>query len=101
MTPGFSQPGPASVRSSAWLGSVGLERRAESGESRGLVGVGGLRQRGSARFAPYYKAQWYDEKQLAWRDVQRQFTTPDEARATFKKGKWRVMEITMTGRHPL
>ena len=80
---------------------TGLEPSVARRESRGLVGVGGLRQRGSARFAPYYKAQWYDEKQLAWSDVQKQFATPDDARAAFKKGKWRVMEITMTGRHPL
>ena len=60
-----------------------------------------MRTQGSCRFAPYYKAQWFDEKQLAWRDVQKQFATPDEARSAFDKGKWRVMEITMTGRKPL
>jgi hypothetical protein len=60
-----------------------------------------MRTQGSCRFAPYYKAQWFDEKQLAWRDVQKQFATPEEARAAFGKGKWRVMEITMTGRKPL
>ena len=60
-----------------------------------------MRTQSSCRFAPYYKAQWYDEKQLAWRDVQKQFATPDEARAAFGKGKWRVMEITEKGRNPL
>ena len=56
------------------------------------------RTQGSCRFAPYYKAQWYDETTLAWRDVQKQFTTPEDARKAFGKGKWRVMEITMSGR---
>ena len=60
-----------------------------------------MRTQGSCRFAPYYKAQWFDEKQLAWRDVQKQFATPDEARSAFGKGKWRVMEITEKGRNPL
>jgi hypothetical protein len=60
-----------------------------------------MRTKGSCRFEPYYKAQRFDEKQLAWRDVQKQFATHDEARAAFGKGKWRVMEITMNGRRPL
>lgn len=59
-----------------------------------------MRTKNSCRFAPYYKAQWYDETQLAWRDVQKQFTTPEDARKAFGNGKWRVMEITMQGRQP-
>jgi len=60
-----------------------------------------MRRKNSCRFAPYYKAQWYDEKQLAWRDVQKQFPSADDARKAFGNGKWRVMEITMNGRKPL
>jgi hypothetical protein len=64
--------------------------------------LSGVRQPGSVRFAPYYKAQWYDDTWLAWRDVQRQYATADEARAAFLAGRrCRVMEIRMTGRAPL
>jgi hypothetical protein len=45
---GAATAGSSAVRSGAWLGSVGLERRVEPGESSGLVGVGGVR--------PYYAA---------------------------------------------
>ena len=70
-----------------------------------------MRTQSSCRFEPYYKAQFYDVKQLAWRDIQRQFSTPDEARAifgaasnprdSFSAEMWRVMEVTMNGRKPL
>ena len=60
-----------------------------------------MRRKNSCRFAPYYKAQWYDETTLAWRDLQKQFSTPEQAIAAFGKGKWRVMEITEKGRNPL
>jgi hypothetical protein len=28
------------------------------------------RKPGSARFAPYYKVQWWDARNLAWHDIQ-------------------------------
>jgi hypothetical protein len=61
-----------------------------------------MRTAGSARFEPYFKAQWFDSISLAWKDVQRAHPTEAEARATFTPDKqWRVMRITPTGRHPL
>lgn len=58
------------------------------------------RARGSCRFAPYYKAQWYDEATLAWRDVAKRFETPNKARARFDdKHLWRIMEVSMSGRN--
>ncbi len=60
------------------------------------------RTRASVRFDPYYKAQWYDGRQLAWRDVQRRFPTIEKAREAFPDGvACRVMEITMDGRSPV
>lgn len=57
------------------------------------------RTRASVRFDPYYKAQWYDGRQLAWRDVQRRFMTIEKAREAFPPGvACRVMEIRMDGR---
>lgn len=51
---------------------------------------------------PYYKVQHWDPVTIAWRDVQRSFTTPDLA---FKHGhtvhprvEVRVMTITRKGR---
>ena len=61
-----------------------------------------MRTPGSARFAPYYKAQWFDGRGLCWRDVQKACTTPADAEALFTPNKeWRVIEITMQGRRPL
>lgn len=57
---------------------------------------------GSCRFSPYYKAQWYDDKTMAWRDVSKRFETEAGARELFnEKHKWRVMKITMNGRSAL
>lgn len=57
------------------------------------------RTKSSCRFAPYYKAQWYDEKALAWRDIPERFSTIAEARARFnERHKWRAMEVSMSGR---
>jgi len=52
---------------------------------------------------PYYKVQWYDTLSRVWRDVQRRFKTPREARGYYKNksGKWRVMEVKRSGRNPL
>ena len=60
------------------------------------------RERGSARFAPYYKVQWFDDRTMAWRDVQRQHATEDAARRAFVDGRrCRVMAVTEAGRAPL
>lgn len=60
------------------------------------------RRRGSARFAPYYKVQWYDPRSLVWRDIQQAHPSPAAAVAAFLPGRnCRVMEITMHGRAPL
>ena len=52
---------------------------------------------------PYYKVQYWDSKVLAWHDIQKLFSTESQAR---KYGialdvKYRVMEITRTGRKPV
>jgi hypothetical protein len=69
-----------------------------------------MRQRGSVRFAPYYKLQWWDERALAWHDVQRAFSAPGaataaigtpEAPAPARAQRWRLMEISERGRAPL
>ena len=62
----------------------------------------GKRKAGSARFAAYYKVQWFDDANLAWVDIQRSFATEEAARAAFPAGKrCRLMEVTPTGRRPL
>jgi len=52
---------------------------------------------------PYYKVQWYDFDTRAWRDIQKRFGTPGQAKRFCKNElrRWRVMEITRNGRHPL
>ena len=61
-----------------------------------------MRTRGSVRFDPYYKVQWFDERAMAWRDIQRAHPTEQDAIGAFECGKrCRVMQITMQGRHPL
>jgi hypothetical protein len=60
------------------------------------------RRRGSVRFAPYYKAQFYRPLDFSWQDVQQQFPTADEARAAFPPGKrCRLMLVTERGRTPV
>jgi hypothetical protein len=61
-----------------------------------------MRTKGSARFSPYYKLQWWDERSAVWVDVQKAHATPEAARAAYRPGvQCRVMEITEHGRRPL
>lgn len=60
------------------------------------------RKHGSARFSPYYKAQFYDPRDFCWRDVQVRFPTMPAARTAFTDGyRWRIMRIDMQGRVPV
>lgn len=66
------------------------------------------RTHGSVRYDPYYKVQWWEERSLAWRDVQRAYTTEEEARATIPavmaaegSPRCRLMLITPAGRRPV
>ena len=60
-----------------------------------------MRKRGSCRFEPYFKIQWYDQAAMAWRDVQKAHPTEQAARAALPaEGKARVMRIAMDGRTP-
>lgn len=60
------------------------------------------RQRGSVRFDPYYKVQWFDAQAMAWRDIQQSHQTIESATAAFLPGRvCRVMRITPHGRTPL
>jgi hypothetical protein len=59
------------------------------------------RTRGSVRFAPYYKLQWFDPRTLSWRDVPRAFPSAGEALAYTGPDRTvqrRVMEVTPEGR---
>jgi hypothetical protein len=60
------------------------------------------RRAGSARFSTYYKVQFYDARNCAWHDVQKQYPTPVAAAAAYPAGKpCRTMEVTLQGRRPL
>ena len=62
----------------------------------------GMRTKGSARFAPYYKVQWYDAGSAAWIDIQKAHATPAAAQAACPTGKTcRVVEIAERSRRPL
>ena len=62
----------------------------------------GMRTRGSARFAPYYKVQEFDLRSAVWIDVQKAHATLEAARAACRPGvRCRIMEITERGRRPL
>ena len=61
-------------------------------------------ERRRAGYFPYYKLQWWDETINAWRDIQRRYTSLQEAlnksdhlRPLFV----RVMVVERSGRHPL
>ena len=60
------------------------------------------RTKSSSRFDPYYKLQWYDEISFAWKDIQKAYVTPEDARKSMHDGKtWRIMEVTEAGRNEL
>jgi hypothetical protein len=61
-----------------------------------------MRTKGSCRFAPYYKVEWYDATALCWRVIQKAFSTEEQARAAFLwDKKCRVQEVTEKGRNIL
>ena len=61
-----------------------------------------MRTKGSCRFAAYYKVQYYEDSQLAWKDIQKTHPTEKEAQTNFIAGKkCRVIEVTEKGRKPL
>jgi hypothetical protein len=56
----------------------------------------------SVRFDPYYKVQTWNETDLCWRDVQKQFPTAGAAEAAFPRGvRCRIMAVDEKGRRPL
>jgi len=60
------------------------------------------RRAGSARFSNYFKVQFWDARNCAWADIQKQHPTAEAARAACPAGKrCRVMEVTPAGRRPL
>ena len=61
-----------------------------------------MRRRGSTRFEPYYKVQWYDGQAMAWRDIQK--AHPDKASALAAlpaEKEARIMRVAMDGRVPV
>lgn len=63
------------------------------------------RQRGSVRFDPYCKVQWWDSTSLAWRDIQLAMPEADaleiaEELIPAEAPKWRLMHISEEGRRP-
>jgi hypothetical protein len=60
------------------------------------------RRAGSARFDTYYKVQYWDPRNCAWADIQKQHPTPEAAAAAYIAGRQcRTMEVTAAGRRPL
>lgn len=61
-----------------------------------------MRTKGSCRFEPYFKVQWYDAASMCWRDVQKAHESQSLAVSAFIPGKQcRVMKVMETGREPL
>ena len=55
----------------------------------------------SVRFDPYYKVQAWDDRLLAWIDVQMAFPTADDAMASVTaSGRFRLMVVFPGGRRP-
>jgi hypothetical protein len=60
------------------------------------------RQRGSARFATYYKVQVFSDRNCCWDDIQRAYGTAEAARSAYPPGqRCRVVEVTPQGRQPI
>jgi hypothetical protein len=64
-----------------------------------------MRESSSVKFETYYKIQRWEARSLAWKDIQRSYSSVDDAEESAPAGErdtdWRIMEITETGRHPL
>lgn len=57
-----------------------------------------MRTKGSCRFEPYYKLEFYDPKIGAWRVIQKSFVSFDAAKQAMPQGKQsRVMRFTESG----
>jgi hypothetical protein len=58
-----------------------------------------MRTKGSCRFAPYFKVEWYDPIALCWRVIQKAHPTEQEARDAMPKNKQcRIQKVTETER---
>lgn len=64
--------------------------------------VGMARRTGSSvRFDPYWKVQWWEERSLAWRDVQHAYPSEAEALEHLVAGqRCRLMRVFPGGREP-
>ena len=61
-----------------------------------------MRAKGSCRFEPYYKVEWYDKIALCWRVIQKAHPTEAKARESFLNGKQcRIQQVTERGRNTL
>ena len=59
-------------------------------------------RRGTVRFAPYFKLEWFDSRSLVWRPIQQTYPTRDDAirhaaAAPPGAARLRVYEITAPG----
>ena len=60
------------------------------------------RKPGNARFATYYKVQYWNARNPAWADIQRSYATQAEARGAYPAGRrCRLMKVTPKGRQPV
>lgn len=57
-----------------------------------------MRSRGSCRFEPYFKVQFYDQRAAAWKDIQRSHPTESGARAAAPVGVFRLVTVSESGR---
>jgi len=58
-----------------------------------------MRTKGSCRFDPYYKVEWYDPTALCWRVIQKAHPTEKQAREAMPKTKTcRLQKVTETER---
>ena len=56
-----------------------------------------MRTKGSCKFDPYFKLEFWNPRAVAWSPMQRQFATEFDAMAAVKRGKFRIMTVTETG----
>jgi len=82
------------------------EARKAERDARARANARRVRPRGTVRFDPYVKVQWYDETSLCWRDVQAQYRDEVDALLrcpldAFPRGAdWRLMHVSTAGRTP-
>lgn len=57
-----------------------------------------MRVKNSCRFEPFFKLEYFDERLMVWKVIQKPFSTIEKAKSQIKLNKkFRIMKVTEKG----